>query len=58
MKKLMITLAVAALAISVNARPAVVPPVYGMYEETEGFETYAAEEVLESYTPTVEGGNT
>ncbi len=58
MKKLMITLALAALAISVNARPAVVPPVYGMYEETEGFETYAAEEVLESYTPTVEGGNT
>ena len=39
MKKLMIILAVAALAISVNARPAVVPPVYGMYEETEGFDT-------------------
>ena len=58
MKKLMITLAVVALAISVNARPADVPPVYGMYEETEGFETYAAEKVLVSATPTVEGGNT
>ena len=58
MKKLMIILAVAALAISVNARPAVVPPVYGMYEETEGFETYAAEKVLESDTPTIEDGNT
>ena len=53
MKKLMITLAVAAFAISVNARPLDVPPVYGMYEETEGFETYAAEKVLESDTPTI-----
>ena len=58
MKKLMITLVVAALAISVNARPLDVPLVYGMYEETEGFETYAAEKVLASATPTVEGGNT
>lgn len=50
MKKLMITLSAAALATSVFAAD--------IYTDTEGFETYEAETVIKTTTPTVAEGTT
>ena len=54
MKKLMITLSAAALATSVFADEGT--PT--MYQTTEGFETYAAETVIKTATPTEAEGTT